>query len=151
MARHAFRPRYRGLAWGSIGIGGVLAAFAWWSPPVVLVSAICGLGFGATYMLSPTWKLTVVTSEDALTVEAGGKVRFSLPWKDVHKVIAAPTTKTCFVDGGTADRRIMIPGDGAPAPNRIDRREELYDWIVAHVPADKIETVELISDRMKDD
>jgi hypothetical protein len=148
MARYPFRPRYRGLAWGSLGLGGVLGAFAFWTPPVILVSAICGIGLGGTYLLSPTWNLEVVTSEEGLSVESRGKPRFTLRWADVQKVIASPSTKTCFVDGGAAEHRIMIPGDGAPAPYRIERRAELYDTILAHVAADKVETVATISERM---
>ena len=66
----------------------------------------------------------------------------------MHKVIASPTTKTCFVDGGSPERRIMIPGDGAPAPYRIEGRDQLFDEIMARVPASKIEKVALLSDRM---
>jgi hypothetical protein len=43
-----------------------------------------------------------------------------------------------------------VPGDGAPAPYRIERRDELFDEILARVPAAKIEEVALLSDRMAD-
>jgi hypothetical protein len=148
MGRYPLRPRFRGLAWGSLGLGGALAAAAWWAPPVVAVSAVCGVAFGGGYLLSPTWKLTVVVDEHRLAVETKAATRFSLPWSEVQRVIASPSTKTCFVDGGSADRRIIIPGDGAPAPYRIAQSRELYDWILAHVAADKVEQVGLLSERM---
>ncbi len=146
--RFPLRPRFRALAWGTIGLGGVLSTLALWAPPIILVSGVLGLGLGGTYLLSPTWRLTVVVNDESLAVMAGDNPRFTLPWSEVHKVIASPTTRTCFVDGGSPERRIMIPGDGAPAPYRIDRREALYEWILARVPADKVEQVDLITDRM---
>ena len=150
MPSYRLRPRYRGLAWGSIGIGGALATMALWAPAVVAVASVCGLGLGAAYLLSPTWRLRVVTTEESLAVIAGDKPRFTLPWAEVVKVVASPSTKTCFVDGGAAERRILVPGDGAPAPYRIERRDELFDEILARVPAAKIEEVALLSDRMAD-
>ena len=150
MPSYRLRPRYRGLAWGSIGIGGALATMALWTPAVVAVASVCGLGLGAAYLLSPTWRLRVVTTDESLAVIAGDKPRFTLPWAEVVKVVASPSTKTCFVDGGAAERRILVPGDGAPAPYRIERRDELFDEILARVPAAKIEEVALLSDRMAD-
>jgi hypothetical protein len=150
MPTYRLRPRYRGIAWGSIGIGGALATMALWTPAVVAVASVCGLGLGTAYLLSPTWRLRVVTSDEALAVLAGDKPRFTLPWAEVVKVVASPSTKTCFVDGGAAERRILVPGDGAPAPYRIERRDELFDEILARVPAEKIEEVALLSDRMDD-
>jgi hypothetical protein len=149
MPTYRLRPRYRGIALGSIGIGGAVATMALWTPAVVAVS-VCGVGLGIAYLLSPTWRLRVVTSDEALAVIAGDKPRFTLPWAEVVKVVASPSTKTCFVDGGTAERRILVPGDGAPAPYRIERRDELFDEILARVPAAKIEEVALLSDRMAD-
>jgi hypothetical protein len=144
------RPRFRGLAWGSLGLGGALAVLGIWAPPVVLVAGLVGLGLGTAYLRSPAWRLEVVVDERQLEVVSGGRTRFALPWTEVVKVIASPATRTCFVDGGAAERRIMVPGDGAPAPYRIERSAALYDFILGHVAAEKIEEVELISERMKD-
>ncbi|MBK7534609.1 MAG: hypothetical protein IPI49_04380 [Myxococcales bacterium] len=148
MARYPLRPRFRGLAWGSMGLGGALTALSFWAPPVVLVSGVTGLVLGAGYLLSPTWRLAVVTSDEGLTVEGPRGPRLSLRWDEIKNVIASPTTKTCFVDGGAADRRLMVPGDGAPAPYWIERRDALYDEVLTRVAKDRIETVPLISDRM---
>lgn len=149
MARYPLRPRFRALAWGAAGLGGALTAAAWWAPPVVLISGVTGLALGASYLLSPTWRLAVVTSAQGLTLEGRRGPRFTLAWTDIHKVIASPTTKTCFVDGGEPQRRLMVPGEGAPAPYWIERRAELYDEILAAVASDKVETVTLISDKME--
>jgi hypothetical protein len=147
--RFPLRPRFRGLAWGSLGLGGALTALAAFTPPVVLVSGVCGVVLGGAYLLSPTWRLAVVVTDEALAVVAGDKPRFTLPWTEVQRVLASPSTRTCFVDGGAAERRIIVPGDGAPAPYRIERSAELYDQILARVPASVIEEVELLSDRMQ--
>lgn len=147
--RFPLRPRFRGLAWGSVGLGGGLAALGLWAPPVVLVAGLIGLGLGAAYLRSPAWRLEVIVDEQRLSVVSGDRTRFTLPWGEVVKVIASPGTRTCFVDGGAAERRIMVPGDGAPAPYRIERSAELYEFILGHVAADKVDEVELISERMK--
>lgn len=147
--RFPLRPRFRGLAWGSAGLGGGLAVLGIWAPPVVLIVGLLGLGLGTAYLRSPAWRLEVVVDEQQLAVRSGERTRFALPWGEVVKVIASPATRTCFVDGGAAERRIMVPGDGAPAPYRIEQSAELYAFILAHVAADKVEEVELISERMK--
>ncbi|MEZ4359818.1 MAG: hypothetical protein R3B48_06530 [Kofleriaceae bacterium] len=149
MARHRFRPRYRGLAWGAAGLGAGLGAISWAAPPIVLVTGVCGLLLGGAYLASPTWRLAVETSEDALAVVAGSRTRFSLPWTEVQAVVASRATRTCFVNGGVPERSLLVPGDGAPAPYRLERREELFDFILAHVPEDKVESVELLSDRLR--
>ncbi len=147
MNRFPLRPRFRGLAFGSMGLGGALAALGLFTPTIVLASGVCGLVLGGAYLLSPTWRLAVVVSEESLTVLSGETPRFTLPWAEVKSVLASASTKTCFVNGGAPERSIMIPGDGAPAPYRIERRAELYDFILAHVPASVVEHVALLSDR----
>jgi hypothetical protein len=147
--RFPLRPRFRGLAWGSLGLGGGLAAIAAWTPPVVLLAGVTGVVLGGAYLLSPTWRMAIVVDERALAVVSGERTRFSLPWSEVVRVIASPSTRTCFVDGGAAERRLIVPGDGAPAPYRIEARDELYAFILGHVPAAVVEEVPLLSERMK--
>jgi hypothetical protein len=144
--RFAFRPRYRGVAWTSIGVGGASgAAGALLSLPwPALAFGALGVALGAFYLVSPAWSIEVVVDDDALEVQQKGARRFRLPWPDVVRVIASASTKTCFVDGGEPDRSLLVPGPGAPAPYWIADREALYDAIVAHVAADKIEQVELL-------
>ena len=144
--RFAFRPRYRGVAWTSIGVGGALDAVAAilalpWA--AIAVGAV-GVALGALYLMSPAWSIEVVVDDDALEVVQKDTRRLRLAWRDVVRVIASPTTKTCFVDGGDPARSLLVPGPGAPAPYWIAGREALYDAIVARVGADRIEEVELL-------
>ena len=140
----AFRPRYRGLAWSSIGVGGGMAAaaIALGLATVPLVSGVLGIALGAAYLASPTWRISVTVDDTGLRVGSAKRERFQLAWNDVVRVVAAPTTRSCFVDGGTPERSLLVPGDGAPAPYDIVDRGELVDAILAHVPADRVRTVE---------
>ena len=147
--RFAFGPRYRGIAWTSIALGGALDAMAlgFGLPWPAIASGVVGVALGSFYLVSPTWSLEVVVDDAALEVQQRGARRFRLPWAEVVKVVASPGTRTCFVDGGAPDRSLLVPGDGAPAPYTITDREALYDAIVAHVAREKIEEVELLSTR----
>lgn len=141
---HKFRARYRGVAWTSIGVGtglgGIAAALAF--PALPLVTGAVGVVFGVAYLLSPTWRLEVVTDDVGLEVRGKARSRFKLAWADVVRVVAAPSSHTCFVDGGAPERSLLVPGDGAPAPYALVDRERLFATILAHVAPDKIETVE---------
>jgi hypothetical protein len=140
----AFRPRYRGLAWSSIGVGGGIAALAvaLGAVTVPLVSGVLGIALGAAYLASPTWRIAVTVDEAGLRVGSPRRERFALAWGDVVRVVASPTTQSCFVDGGAPERSLLVPGDGAPAPYDIADRGALFDAILAHVAADKVRTVE---------
>ena len=142
--RFAFRPRYRGIAVGAIGIGAALSAVALASLGAALLplgTGALGVALGTGYMLSPTWRLEVVVDDEALEVRSAKSSRFRLPWRDVVRVVASPTTHTCFVDGGAPRTSLLVPGVGAPAPYDIVNKAALYDAIVARVAADKITTV----------
>ncbi|HET9993735.1 MAG TPA: hypothetical protein VFQ65_34595 [Kofleriaceae bacterium] len=144
----AFRPRYRGVALTSIGVGGVLGAIALVSLGAALLplaTGAIGVVLGAGYLLSPSWKLAVVIDDDALEVRSATKSRFRLPWGDVKKVVASPTTHTCFVDGGAPERSLLVPGDGAPAPYDLEDKQALFEAILSHVTPDKVETVETLA------
>ena len=145
---YAFRPRYRGVALTSIGVGGVLGAIALVSLGAALLplaTGAIGVVLGGGYLLSPSWKLAVVIDDDALEVRSPAKSRFRLPWAEVKKVVASPTTHTCFVDGGTPERSLLVPGDGAPAPYDLDDKQALFEAILSHVTPDKVETVETLN------
>ena len=146
MARHRFKPRYRGVAWASIGVGGslVIIASAVGFVVVPLITGALGLVAGLAYFASPTWKLAVTTDEDGLEVGSPTRRRFRIAWSDVVKVIASPSTNSCFLDGGDPARSLLVPGVGAPAPYDLEDRPALLAAILAHVPAEKIETVELL-------
>ncbi len=143
MATYRFRPRYRGVAWTSVGVGGSLAVVAASVGFVMLplVTGALGVAAGAAYLASPTWRLAVTVDDDGLEVGTAKRRRFRLAWADVVRVVAAPATSTCFVDGGAPERSLLVPGEGAPAPYDIEDRPGLVRAILARVPAAKVETV----------
>jgi hypothetical protein len=140
----SFRPRYRFLAWGTVGLGGTMSGLAMLLgfAAAPLATGVVGIALGAAYLASPTWRITVTVDDEALTVGSPRRPRFRLAWSEVVRVIASPTTSTCFVDGGRPERSLLVPGDGAPAPYDITDRQALVAAILAHVPADKVQTVE---------
>lgn len=140
----AFRPRYRALAWSSIGVGGGVAALAAALGMVTLpvVGGALGIVLGAAYLASPTWRIAVTVDDAGLRVGSPGRQRFALAWSEVVRVVAAPATRSCFVDGGAPERSLLVPGDGAPAPYDIADRGALVEAILAHVPPDRVQTVE---------
>ena len=116
---------------------------------VPLATGALGVALGAFYLVSPRGRLEVIVDDAGL--EVGTPRRAALPpaWSDVVKVIASPTTSTCFVDGGDPERSLLVPGDGAPAPYDIADRDALYAIIVEHVDPAKLEEVELLATRGK--
>jgi hypothetical protein len=139
----AFRPRYRGIAWTAISVGGSMVAVAvtLGFAMVPLVGGAMGVALGSAYLVSPTWQIAVTIDDSGITVGSERRLRFRLAWNEVVRVVASPTTRSCFVDGGTPDRSLLVPGDGAPASYDITDRGELVDAILAHVPADKVKIV----------
>ncbi len=144
MSTHPFQPRYRGVAWTSIGIGtglsGLAAVVGFAALP--LITGAFGIALGAAYLNSRAWKIEVVTDDTGFEVRDRKGTRFRLLWSEVVRVVASPTTKTCFVDGGTPEKSLLVPGDGAPAPYEISDRDGLFATILARVTPDRIETVE---------
>lgn len=144
-----FRPRYRGLAIVSIALGVVLAALGGAAMDGSVRAAALVLGglgtlLGVLYLVSPAWRIVVHVDDGGIEVTARGDRRFLLAWGDVKEVVASPTTRTCFVDGGEPARSLLVPGDGAPAPYDIEGKAELYAAIVAAVPAERVRQVELL-------
>jgi hypothetical protein len=140
VASFRFKPRYRGLALSSMGVGGALAVISLGvlgGALLPLATGAIGVALGAGYMLSPSWKLRVVVDDGGLEVPG----KFRLAWTEVVRVVSSPSTHTCFVDGGTPAKSLLVPGDGAPAPYDLDDKAALCAAILAHVPQDRVETV----------
>jgi hypothetical protein len=139
----AFRPRYRGIAWSAIGVGGGVAVVAAAAGPALipLVAGALGIALGSAYLRSATWRIAVTIDDAGLSVGSPGKLRFQIAWSDIVRVVASPTTSSCFVDGGAPERSLLVPGDGAPAPYDIAERAALVEAILARVPADRVRTV----------
>jgi hypothetical protein len=145
--RFRFKPRYRGLALGAIGLGTSLSGIsivALGAALLPLATGAAGVVLGAAYLLSPTWKLEVVVDDDALEVRSPRTSKFRLPWGDVKRVVASHTTPTCFVDGGTPEKSLLVPGDGAPAPYDIEGKTDLIAAILSHVSPDKVHRVDTL-------
>lgn len=143
-----FRPRYRGIALTSVSVGGVLATIALVSLGAALLplaTGATGVVLGIGYLMSPSWQLEVITDDEALEVRSPKASKFRLLWCDVVKVVSSTTTDTCFVDGGAPEKSLLVPGDGAPAPYDLTDKAALCAEILAHVPADKVETVERLT------
>ena len=139
-----FKPRFRGLAWGSVGVGGALGAAtiaALGGALLPLATGALGVVLGAAYLMSPTWKLEVAIDDDALEVRGAKGTKFRLPWSDVVKVVASTSTSTCFVDGGEPAKSLLVPGVGAPAPYDIEDRPGLVAAILARVSPEKVQEV----------
>jgi hypothetical protein len=156
-AEFRFRPRFRALPWvcAVLGPGMLVVALATGSSGRSLTFAIVGAVLGplvlVAYKASPAWRLRVVTDEEGLAVWQGKELRFRVPWWDVRRLVCSPKTHTCYVDGGVATRSLLVPGPGAPSFYSIERREELYEIIVAHVPPEVRKEVDLIELAMKEE
>jgi len=145
--RFRFRPRLRPLAIGVIALGVLIGgAGALEGIAGLAVAGAVGAVLGAAYLASPTWRLAVIIDDDGLEVGTATRRRFRLAWADVVAVVASPTTSTCFVDGGRPELSLLVPGDGAPAPYDLERKDALYAAIVARVPADRIRQVDRLDE-----
>jgi len=149
VAKSRFRPRYRALAVSALGIGGALAGLSiavLGAPLVLLASGAAGVVLGAGYLLSPTWKLEVIVDADGYEVRSPKATKFRVPWSEVKRVIASPSTNSCFIDTGAAEHNLLVPGVGAPAPYDLDDKAALVAAILEHVSPDKVRTVESLAD-----
>lgn len=107
-----------------------------------LIGGAVGIALGAGYNLSPTWRLEVITDDEGIEVRRGQVRRFRLDWHDIEMVIASPATNTCFVNGGSPECSLLVPGFGAPASYDLSDKATLFRTIVAAVPSDRITEVE---------
>lgn len=132
--RFRFRPRFGGLAWGAAAFGAVAAGLGGWrGSTFLIVGGAIGVVLGLLYLRSPAWRFVVSVDDDGLEVSRDGERRFLLPWAEVREVVASPATSTCFVDGGSPARSLLVPGDGAPAPYDVERKGELVRAITERV------------------
>ena len=114
------------------------------APLVPLVTGAAGVVLGSGYLLSPTWKLAVVIDYDGFEVGTPRQTKFRVAWQDVARVVASPSTHTCFVDAGVPEKSLLVPGVGAPAPYDLENRAALVAAILAHVDPAKVTTVETL-------
>lgn len=136
-----FRPRYRGVALTSIGVGGslgIVAAIAGFVA-IPLAAGAIGVLLGGSYLASGTWRLRVAVDDDGFEVGTSQLRRFRLAWNEVVRVVVSESTNTCFIDGGAAEQSLLVPGVGAPAPYDIENRPALVAFVLAHVASEKIQ------------
>lgn len=140
------------MAWSAIGVAGAvaIAGLALGPATTPLVAGAVGASLGLLYLGSPTWKLVVLTDDAGLEVKAGSTTKFRLAWTDVVRVVAAANA-TAFVDGGSPERSVLVPGDGAPAPYMIEDAATLVETILACVAPERIERVESLDRAPKRD
>lgn len=125
---------------GGLLVSGLVAGAWAWAAAGALPVALALL-----YFRSPAWRTEVLVDDDALEVQMRGERRFHLPWREVARVVASPSTGTAFIDGGSAGRSLLLPGRGARAPYRIERQPELFASILAHVAPERITRVERLN------
>jgi hypothetical protein len=124
------------------GTLGVVALAALGAATLPFVTGAIGIALGSAYLASPAWRLEVVVDDEALEVRSPKGSKLRIPWGTVVRVVASPSTKTCFVDGGAPEVSLLVPGDGAPAPYDLENKRALYDLVLAHVAVDKVTTVD---------
>ena len=134
-----------GIGAGLTGISlAVLAA-----PLLVVATGAAGMVLGGGYLMSPAWRLVLVIDDQGYEVRTRKATKFRVAWSQVTRVVASPTTSSCYVDAGTPERSLLVPGDGAPAPYDLEDRPAIVAAILAHVPADKVKTVETLEQARK--
>jgi hypothetical protein len=113
----------------------------------IIAAGALGPVLAAAYLMSPAWRLRVFADDEGLEIRRGDDIRLRLLWTEVVRVLVVPRWKVAFVDGGDPAKSFLLTGPGAPGPYRIERREALYDYILANVPAEKIEQRETLEGR----
>ena len=138
-----FRPRFQAIPWIVAGVGVAMLGFGLFggaqgsSRTFAILAGAIGPLIALAYLRSPAWKLRVVVDEQAFEVRGGENIRFRIEWVDVKELVYSNKYPTAFLDGGQAERSLLIPGPGAPAPYRIERAEELVAYVRSKVPAEK--------------
>jgi hypothetical protein len=138
--RFRFRPARPGTAAMSILLGAgllvssLLAGSAWtgWA-----AAGAAGLILGVLYFASPAWSTEVRVDEEAIEVLRRGERRFRLRYDQVVTLTVAAAHRVAFVDGGSPDRSLLLPGRGARAPYRIENQPALYAELRARVAPDR--------------
>ncbi len=138
---YRFKPRFVGVAFVSLSLGVMLiTASATLTPDrfssiFALATGSVGVFLSFLYLRSPVWRLAVDIQERDLVIWSGTVEKLRLPWSDVTRVVMDSDRELCFVDGGTPEKSLLVPGPAAPASYVIAKREQLIDAILAHVPA----------------
>jgi hypothetical protein len=112
------------------GATGATRIFAW-------SAAIVGLVIAFLHWFSPAWSLLVELDDQGLRVLRKDDVRLQLGWHEVERLLVDREHSTAVVDGGTAERRLLVPGPGLSGPYRIEDRGRLIIELCARVPIER--------------
>lgn len=148
LAQFRFRPRYRMLAWGAVLMGALLLGYAVYSGQaraLATAMGLAGITLGLVYMASPVWRYRVVIYKDRLEVESAKATRFSVPFAEVQAFIASPSTNTGFVNGGSPERSLLVPGPGASASYDIEDKPRLFALLREHIAVERTQVVESLT------
>ncbi len=143
MNSYPFSPRFKFVAYAALVLGAVALTGAIIAGGVSgwVIGLLC-ISSGAAYLLSPAWKIVIETNENGITVFQKQKTRFSLPWSSVERFLVMPDEKAAFVDGGSPEKSVLIPGPGAQAGYQIVEKAALIREISKRIPAHRIKAVE---------
>ena len=94
------------------------------------------------YLLSPAWSIAITTDDDGVTVTKRNQVSFQVAWSDIEVLVIDAASNTCFIDTGSPDTSILVPGPGAPAGYDVEDKAELIAELRTRVPAETIREVE---------
>jgi len=141
---YRFKPRFVSVAFLSLSLGVLLiTAGATLTPDIkssVFAFAVGALGvfLSFSYLRSPVWKLAVDIQDNDLVVWNGTEERLRLSWSAVLRVVVDEQHQHCYVDGGTPEQSLLVPGPGAAASYAINKRHKLIKEILAKVPSAKV-------------
>ena len=147
--RFFLRPRFVFLAGTTIVIGFLffIAGIVLEEQTLMIIIGLVGIILSSLYLFSSAWKLYIHVDKTAIEViDHKNKVHVTLPWNEIEKVIASPSTHTCYIDSGDTRSSILIPGVGATASYSIKYHKELFHLILNHVPDNRVLYVDLLEE-----
>jgi hypothetical protein len=81
--------------------------------------------------------MVVEISDVGVRVVRGQDIRMQVSWADVARLVVDDEHTVCMVDGGSPERRLIVPGPGLSAPYRIEESRRLVAELVRRIPAER--------------
>lgn len=107
---------------------GLIATQPWLRLTAVVFTAFL-LGFAALW---PRYRPTLVIDATGYAVEAGGRLRFSVPWSKVRHVRHDPSERALYLDCGEPAHNLLLPPLSGYAFS-FEHRDALYQLLLSHV------------------
>jgi hypothetical protein len=120
-----------------IALAGAWVATALWAR--IACAAVAVLALLAAWLQGRA-RPALLVDDEGYAVEEHGREKLRVRWSEVVKVRADAGEKALYIDVGDPARNLLVPprrGYGF----RFDRADELFQRILARVPADKVEAV----------